>query len=666
MSIADEEGLYIFPDNIPVNIANDDDLANLKALFADRELYIAVGSDVIRNATCYKKEPAENSIHSINHICFARETVATDGVLDKSYPVRAKLIELELPKFYEDISSTRIRENIDLGRDISNLVDPVAQGYIYSNNFYTREPAYKYELMARDITISDFARFNFKAVEPLRDTLVRKGYNYDALYEYMSRPHVRTVYIERGEERKVMAFASSRRVERQDLLAEFGNSELTAAIRKNATGAIGVIGAFYADDRVEESGEIINYNQVILTELMSSLIAKDYGYVIYHPVSKAGMTPEIIEVLRRQGFVNIAGEGQEAVYAVDTTSPIVIFKDVETVIKAPLNKNPRVQRAIEDAHNRMLETMSGLFPGKLILSFNTGAVYSKIMELVARENGVQNTPDPKKRRGPYMAVPFGKALADVVAPNTVTKALRTEKYFNTHLTSFRIGEADGYLGLDDQARMLKSFNRPAILIDDLLHSGMRMQKIDIVLRENDIDVRKVIVGVLTGNAMDTMTERSREVEGAYFLPSIRMWVNEKDCYPFIGGDSIDKNAGGYSRVRGSSGNASINMILPYAYPNYVGDRDKKEYDMFRVFAHSMTCLENARDIMKVLEEEYQAEFEKQLTIERLGAVITQPRKPAVSDGLKYDGTIPASTYIQGDIDQAERLRLVHSSTKMNI
>ena len=41
--------------------------------------------------------------------------------------ITGKVEELELPKSLEDISSTRIRENIDKHRDISSLIDPVVQ-----------------------------------------------------------------------------------------------------------------------------------------------------------------------------------------------------------------------------------------------------------------------------------------------------------------------------------------------------------------------------------------------------------------------------------------------------------------------------------------------------------------------------------------------------------
>ena len=64
MSVADEFHVNLFPDDIPVNIANPADLKRLKEVFAGREVYIVAGSDVIANASSYKKEPCENSIHS--------------------------------------------------------------------------------------------------------------------------------------------------------------------------------------------------------------------------------------------------------------------------------------------------------------------------------------------------------------------------------------------------------------------------------------------------------------------------------------------------------------------------------------------------------------------------------------------------------------------------
>ena len=99
MSIAAETDMYIFPDDVPVNIANPEDLGRLRSLFEGRDLYIAVGSDVVRNASSYKARPQKNSIHTFNHIVFAREARQTDRGEDEAYPVRGKVINLRLGKF---------------------------------------------------------------------------------------------------------------------------------------------------------------------------------------------------------------------------------------------------------------------------------------------------------------------------------------------------------------------------------------------------------------------------------------------------------------------------------------------------------------------------------------------------------------------------------------
>lgn len=644
MSIADEEGLYVFPDNISVNIANPEDLRELKGLFPDQSIYIAVGTDVVENSSCYKLPPEENSIHSFNHIIFARETrkIDEDGT---RYPISGEVVHLKLEKFYEDISSTRIRDNIDLGRDISNLLDPIVQNYIYEKNFYSREPTYKHVLQAQELMISGYDYDNVPAVREIQADLAAKGYHTDRLFSYLEEENVRIVYIKTGTENpKVSAFAAARRTETHDLLKEFQDIQVTSAIRKNAHGSVAVIGAFYA----ASSQEVSNLSQILLTELLTSLLAKDYAYAVYHPADPVGMNGTVIEALRRQGFVNISENLARPVYAVDLRNPIVIFRDVETVIKAPLNKMPSVQKAIEDAHSKLLHTFTEMFPGKLILSFNTSAVYSKIVDLVAKDNGVSTIPDPKRRRGPYLAVPFGKALSNVVVPNTVTKALHTEKLFRSDLSGFIIRESEDYATLDNQARMLKSFNRPVILIDDLLHKGQRMNNIDPILRKHHIDVHKIIVGLMTGNASDSMELRGRAVESAYFIPTISMWLNERDCYPFIGGDSIERPDGTASR--------SINFVLPYTTFSFVGGRDPE-----KIRKYSLTCLENARDIMRVLEDEYHNTYGKKLTIRRLGAIISSPRTPIIGADLDYNEHLSPSEYIESDIRKAQRLSLYRES-----
>ena len=125
LSVADEFHVHIFPEDFPVNIANPANLSQLRRAFPGREVAVVVGSDVVAGASSYRQEPREDSIHTFDHIVFRRNVQRVAGP-DYSR-ITGHVTELSLPAHLEEISSTRIREAIDQGRDISNLVDPVAQ-----------------------------------------------------------------------------------------------------------------------------------------------------------------------------------------------------------------------------------------------------------------------------------------------------------------------------------------------------------------------------------------------------------------------------------------------------------------------------------------------------------------------------------------------------------
>lgn len=80
------------------------------------------------------------------------------------------------------------------------------------------------------------------------------------------------------------------------------------------------------------------------------------------------------------------------------------------------------------------------------------------------------------------------------------------------------------------------------------------------------------------------------MECEYFIPNLHYWVTESLLYPFLGGDSVE---GTRSRKRSLP---SINLILPYYYPNYFRDAAPE-----RVYALSETALENALEILRALE-----------------------------------------------------------------
>ncbi len=243
-----------------------------------------------------------------------------------------------------------------------------------------------------------------------------------------------------------------------------------------------------------------------------------------------------------------------------------------------------------------------------------------------------------------MCVPYGKILADEVVPNTVTKALQVEKRFLPDLRGFEVVEHPGYSSLKTQSRTLRSFGRPVILVDDLLHKGYRIEKLDEVFRETDLTTHRIVVAVMSGYGRDLMQVQGRQVDCEYFIPNLHYWVTESLLYPFIGGDSVG------SPLPGGQYLPSINMILPYYYPNYLEDAEDEA-----IRALSRTALENSCALLRTLEEAHQRVFQTPLTIGHLAEVLHQPRLPDRGRSGKYDLTMAPSAYLEDDLAMLDRI-----------
>ena len=63
MSMADEFYVHLFPDDIPINIANPADLKRLREIFAEQEVYIVAGSDAVHNASSDTEKGAGGNLY---------------------------------------------------------------------------------------------------------------------------------------------------------------------------------------------------------------------------------------------------------------------------------------------------------------------------------------------------------------------------------------------------------------------------------------------------------------------------------------------------------------------------------------------------------------------------------------------------------------------------
>lgn len=620
MTMAGETDVYVFPENLPINIANDKDLAQLEKIFPKEKLYMVVGSDVVSNASSYRLPKTAHSIHTFNHLIFRRKSTEDgSGSYGSKYRHNAAMIsgdvvELTLPVQLEDISSTRIRHNIDENRDISSLIDPVAQNYIYEFGLYKREP-------------------QFKSVAH------RSGIR-------LTRKHLgnneREVCIFDGHGKRQLGYVRTCIADNKDLLEELGDSELAAFIRDDAPGRILMIREFHVADTYDKA----YLYDLLLTEMILRTLEKGFAYAVYLSNREDREEKNKIAPLRRMGFKQVClKRGMTNCYTVNMHNPVVLFHDMETILKDPFDKDPRVIKAVQKARDRMMESLVRMFPGTLILSIDTPVMNQRIIEKITRENGVSNIHSKRGKRGPYMCVPFGKILNGLVVPNTVTKTLHIQKFFEPDLSTFTIRENQFYASIENQVATIHSFDRPVILVDDLLHKGYRMQRLDPLLNKYDVQVHKIIVGLMSGSGMDLMNVQGREVDSVYYIPNLKVWFTESLEYPFIAGDAMTRGTGTYEDTM-----RAINLIMPYVIPRFLSDRRQEDLADF-----SMTCLTNARDIFLALEEAYQEVYQKKMTVRRIPEAVRFSRLPDVGWCLDYDMSLAPSEYINTDIERLSRL-----------
>ncbi|TDT61162.1 cytidyltransferase [Fonticella tunisiensis] len=647
MSIADELEVYLFPEDVQINISNNDNLSTLRNAFPCSEIYIVVGSDVLLNASAYKKSKSENSIHSFSHIIFKRNMKPAgkkhrlDDVLKL---IDGEIIYLSLAPQYEDISSTRIRDYIDKNMDISSLIDPLVQRYMYENGYYQHEPQYKSPIQTVSVDVEVINNINEGIIDEICSLLENRPYDlYEKLKNFSKKPSARIVALRSvNENNSIVAFSLIHWIRISELYRELQNVLVCEYIRKNAAGRIVLIGGMY----INKNTKIKNLEQMLLTETLAFCLSRDYDYAVYKSIILDFSSRQIEDVLRLQGFIKLPYNSNDSpFYVVNMSSPCTLNLDIKTIIKEPFRSNNNINKVIKTSRKRLQEALTKLYPGNLVLSFNRNMMYENIIKKICRENGVPTTPLCPRSFGNSMCVPFGNILKRNIVPNTITKSLHTEKYFSRDLKSYTIGPFPNYLSLENQIRMLKAFDRPVILVDDILHKGYRIRALDPLLNKEGINVQKIIVGILSGMGKELMDIQNRSVDSAYYIPKLKVWFNESLLYPFMGGDTVWQ--GDYPRRNLIP---SINLILPYASPTFI-----KGTSTSSIFNLSKVCIENALDIMAALESEYQFIQERSLTLGLLGQVFMSPRCPDHGYNMNYDLNLNASHYLKNDLELLSRI-----------
>ena len=631
MAVADVFHVSIFPEDFPVNIANPENLHELRAAFPGRSVSIVVGSDVVLHASSYKKPVTPDSIHTFDHVVF-RRTEPDAEPADYSC-ITGKVLELTLPPQLEEISSTRIREAVDANRDISNLIDPTVQEFIYRRGLYLREPQDKPVLRTEDLS---FLPASPETAEKFLRTMLSVPTAAALRTQIESRGD--DVMVCRDTDGTILGAASYACLDSARLFARLGDPALSGLVRQNAGGRTLLISGLFVP-RGERQSDLC---QLLITEVLTLALSREFTYALYLPLEGA-VSGYGRQLLTLQGFVP-AGDSTDAL-AVDMRCPIVLSRNVDTAVKAPFSSSPRVLAAIAAAHRRLQAALTKLQPGSLVLSLSAGVIYHRLLQRITGRNGVPAEPTTPRVLGPDICVPYGKILRGVAVPNTVTKTLRTDKVYEPDLSTYSIEAYPDYSPLPDQVRTIPAFARPVILVDDMLHDGKRIRRLAPLLAETNTPVDQVLVGYLTGMGRDLMEQLGYDVDAIYYLPNLRLRFVESTLYPFIGGDTVRR-----SEALPGGLQPAVNRILPYAAPEYTGMDDETAWEL------SLCCLENARDILLALETEFRSLYARNLTLSRLGEAVILPLCPDKGGCMTYDLSRAASTYLEGDIELLKRMR----------
>ena len=656
ISIADELNVYLYPEDLPVNIANPDDLKALRKNFPFSEVYFVVGSDVILNASAYQENKRKNSIHTFSHIIFDRKIPhiideKEEGIQEAIKEIKGETIRLNLTPCYEEISSTQIRNNIDENRDISRLIDPLAQKYIYENSLYQREPQYKRVIQTISIDVQVIEDITPDLIKELCKKVLSK-YNRNKaskkLLDFTRKLNPRILLLRDIRHNGMMlGFAAFHWVRSSILFQEFKDNLISEYIRENTVGRIIVIDGIFTISGMENRSGLENLEQVILTETLSFCIEKDYSYTVFRNILNDYPLTSLNENLELMGFYRLPfSDKDNPVFVVDMRKPCIVNLDTETIIKEPFCQNLYIKKSVIISRKRLLKSFTTFYPGNVVLPFNIDLINQTIVKKICNINDVSTTPLIPRALGRSICVPFGKILHKMVAPNTVTKSLHTEKIFASDMKSFEIDAFPHYMSLENQVKIIHSFDMPVILIDDYLHKGYRIKTLEPLFKKYDIKVKKIIVGALSGSGKEIATILNRDVDCAHFIPNLRLWFNESELYPFIGGDALRR------KIR-TQGNLvrSINQILPYTFPSFIKNISAKI-----IYNFSEICIENALTILEALENEYQVIQQRKLTLDHLGEVIIYPRYPDQGEDMEYKLNLSPSHYLGNSLELLRRTK----------
>lgn len=624
MSIADLSDIYTFPSEIPINLWNENDLLKLKEIFKDRNLYLIAGEETLLYDGLYTKP--NSMIYNFSHIVYLRDSIkhseeSSKNIRERINNIKGDVIIRTLEFKYEMIDAELIRTNMDKNWDGHGIVDDMAIKYIYDNRLYRNEPMYKSNVTTNDLVVEVKP---LKYIKDLSEVITINPTSLNEIKRYKLNHNLLTI----KDTDNIIASSIFSIIDCTDI-----NCDL-----KNMHGSK-VILIDYIDK--ESRKKIHSLDQIILTETLMFGVKENCDYAVVRTTMKSELTNELTNLLIRSGFTEHI-EMEKRKYIANIKSPIVLNLDGTTRMKLQFRKNDEIRNAIKLARVHLQAAIAKLYKGNVVLSFDRSMLYSRLINEITKTNNVPA--NEKVACGEFLCVPYGDIFKRWILPNTVTKAFHTERYYSKELIKYSVKPYPGYLDISSQLNVLKSFDRPLMLVDDLFDKGSRLNALSEYFDNVDIKIEQVVVGILSKRGFDLLASKTIKATSAYYIPEIKFWFNESDLYPFIGGDSVDG-------IIEKNFLVSTNLILPFTYPKYLKNVSNED-----VYDFSMVCLENALNILTEVEKVYLSIYKRNLSIKNLKEVMVTPRAIDVGKNVKHNQNLKPTDYLKDEIERLKRIR----------
>ncbi len=147
--------------------------------------------------------------------------------------------------------------------------------------------------------------------------------------------------------------------------------------------------------------------QVLVTETLAFCASKDYEYAIFHPKCPEFQNPSIIDTLKLQGFIKISNTNNYlSIYTVDMSNPCILNLDIENFIKEPYRNNKKIKNAILESRKKLQNSLTNLYKGELILSFDNNFLHQAMIDKICSENDVPSYVKEPRNLGKAMCVPM--------------------------------------------------------------------------------------------------------------------------------------------------------------------------------------------------------------------------------------------------------------------